>query len=359
MSPRKFLSWVFASAITALICLGMVLIVFDLYYGGFPRLAALTSITSPLGQAFAVAIVAAIPATILVFLLQSTRGTLEFSALGIKFRGPSGPLLLWAVIFLVVASVILGALAATNPTPKMLTRLEAETIIQSNRGNIERCVRGFNKTLYLDFVFLERSDSPLNLDVILGTKVAEFGAHPMFLESGITDGREFRSYISDSRKYEGRELTAFITGRSPAYPDVSLAISSGKLSVLSPDVNRCLIETLKSELSVFSGIQPGPTLIHRYITDQGVLASRMHADWIGEILSRAIRGKDFSGAREILKNAVAQRYDLNIVEIEALIEKAETVTSDLKAGIVDENTWEVTIEEVSKKVYELTDNLGS
>ena len=109
MTPRKFLSWVFASAITALVCLGLVLVVFDVFAGVFPRLSALTSITSPLGQALLISGASALVATVLVTILQASRGQLEFNALGIELRGPSGPLLLWAVIFVVVAAVILAA----------------------------------------------------------------------------------------------------------------------------------------------------------------------------------------------------------------------------------------------------------
>ena len=45
-------------------------------------------------------------ASFVTFLLKSRRGKLEFSALGIKFSGPSGPTLLWAVIFVVVCVAI-------------------------------------------------------------------------------------------------------------------------------------------------------------------------------------------------------------------------------------------------------------
>jgi len=41
-------------------------------------------------------------ATFVTFLLRSSRGNLEFSALGIKFSGPSDPVLFWAVIFIAV-----------------------------------------------------------------------------------------------------------------------------------------------------------------------------------------------------------------------------------------------------------------
>ncbi len=360
MTPRKLLAWVFTIAITLLVCLGVILIIFDLYVGGFPRLEALTSVSSPLGQAILVAGVAAVPATVLVFLLQATRGDLEFSALGIKIRGPSGPMLLWAVMYLVVAGVILGALAATSndkDTSIALTRLEAEALIQNNRGNIERCVRDLDETLYLDFVFSVRPYSALNLDIIIGNKVAEFGTHPASLESGVRDGKELVYYLPDPEKYNGKEFTAFVTGEYYAYPEVSIATPSGKLGVIFPDVNRCLIETLKSDLSLFASIKPGPALIHRYITDQGVLASRMYSGFIGESISFAIYDKDFSRARMILSKSISQKYNIDRDEIESLIEKAEVVAKDLKTNIADEEQWERTYEEVSEKIYDLTSNL--
>lgn len=42
----------------------------------------------------------AITAACLVFLLKSTTGPIEFEFMGFKFRGASGPIVLWVVCFL-------------------------------------------------------------------------------------------------------------------------------------------------------------------------------------------------------------------------------------------------------------------
>ena len=124
-TPRKFLAWIFASAMALLVFLALVLLLLDLYQGRFPRLAALTSVSSPLGQALIVAATAAAVATVLIIVLAATRGSLEFSALGVSFKGPSGPLLLWTVVFLAVAAVLLAALSTNKP-------VKAGTTGQSN-----------------------------------------------------------------------------------------------------------------------------------------------------------------------------------------------------------------------------------
>jgi len=114
-TPRNFLAWVFASAIALLICLVFIFLILDLYHGNFPRFAALASVPTPLGQALIVASVAAVVATVIVIILAATRGNLEFSALGVSFKGPSGPLLLWTAVFLAIAAVLLASLTASAP----------------------------------------------------------------------------------------------------------------------------------------------------------------------------------------------------------------------------------------------------
>ena len=48
---------------------------------------------------------AALIAYVLVSLLENTRGKIELEALGVKFRGASGPLVMWVLVFL---SLIVG-----------------------------------------------------------------------------------------------------------------------------------------------------------------------------------------------------------------------------------------------------------
>lgn len=110
MKPRELVSWAFAVCITVGIGIFGYFLFMDLTYANFPRLEALSGIKSPLIQAIIIASVSAVPASFVVFLLPSTRGDLKFSILGVKVHGPAGPILLWAIIFLVVAAVIMMAL---------------------------------------------------------------------------------------------------------------------------------------------------------------------------------------------------------------------------------------------------------
>jgi hypothetical protein len=49
---------------------------------------------------------AAIAALCLVMLLKFTTGPIEFEGLGVKFKGASGPIIMWAICFLSISGVI-------------------------------------------------------------------------------------------------------------------------------------------------------------------------------------------------------------------------------------------------------------
>jgi len=49
---------------------------------------------------------AAVASLGLVLLLENTSGAIEFEAVGLKFRGASGPIVLWVVAFLAMALAI-------------------------------------------------------------------------------------------------------------------------------------------------------------------------------------------------------------------------------------------------------------
>lgn len=105
MTPKKLVEW--AIALTAIFLMFMFILTLGddlLLIGGFPRLRRFLEIDI-MRPIFLVAIAGAI-ASFATFLLKSNRGTLEFSALGIKFSGPSGPVLLWVVIFIAVSVAI-------------------------------------------------------------------------------------------------------------------------------------------------------------------------------------------------------------------------------------------------------------
>lgn len=107
ISPKDLVAWSLAITIPILLVMVMFFLFMDLTYHDFPNLRALSGIKSPLLQIALIVVIASIPATFIVFLLQSTRGELEFSVLGIKLKGPSGPILLWVITFLAVSAIII------------------------------------------------------------------------------------------------------------------------------------------------------------------------------------------------------------------------------------------------------------
>ena len=105
MTPKKLVEW--GMSITAIVLLLMFILALgqDLFLlRAFPKLEAILAIES-MRPIFLVAIAGTI-ATFVVFLLRSTRGTLEFKALGIQLSGPSGPVLLWVTTFISISLAI-------------------------------------------------------------------------------------------------------------------------------------------------------------------------------------------------------------------------------------------------------------
>jgi hypothetical protein len=49
---------------------------------------------------------AAIASMCVVLLLRSTSGPIEFEAWGLKFKGASGPIIMWTIVFITLASAI-------------------------------------------------------------------------------------------------------------------------------------------------------------------------------------------------------------------------------------------------------------
>ncbi len=286
MTPRNFLAWIFAGAIASIVCLSVVLVFFDVYQGAFPRLASLTRIDSPLGQSLLIAGIAAIPATIVVILLQATRGQLEFSILGMKFKGPSGPVTLWALIFLVVAGVILGALAATSESAEKieLSRLEAESVLQRNRGNIELCVSDIPDAKYLNFFFSWRKDGGVGVDVLLGEgkKITRAQFWHTHLPGGVYSwpdlvnmlkSRQEKPPITEPPPEVDVSKRLFFASENMEPHDqhgyIDVIEYGSKLSVKYPKVNQCIIETVKDSLNRFMLPSPQHAFLHKYITTSG------------------------------------------------------------------------------------------
>ena len=134
---------------------------------------------------------------------------------------------------------------ANNRQSLQLTRVEAETLLQSNRGNIERCLSRLpQKYFYVDFVFTDGEDHAVNVDVIPGQKASQ---EIEFLHPAL-------------RKKEVEDIGG--------HDALQLLSRANKLSVTAPDVNGCIIGTLKEGIRRYSLQDGNAGFVHRYITDE-------------------------------------------------------------------------------------------
>ena len=113
MKPKDLFAWTFAIVVSVLLVAVTCFLLIDWYHADFSRLGAVLLLEQKFQltrfqQAGFVVLIAALPATFIVWFFRSTRGDLEFSALGVRFKGPSGPILLWVVSFLAIAAVALA-----------------------------------------------------------------------------------------------------------------------------------------------------------------------------------------------------------------------------------------------------------
>lgn len=126
MTPRKLIEW--GIAISALVVfLGFLATLFSdlFYYRQFPRLETLLGSENLGILPILFVVVASVLATFVVLLFRYTRGSLEFNALGVKFTGPSGPILLWVVSFMAVSAALI-AFVSTIPVTKKQYQISTE-----------------------------------------------------------------------------------------------------------------------------------------------------------------------------------------------------------------------------------------
>ena len=81
----------------------------EVYFRDFPILRSLLQTNHAVILSFFFVVLASAIATIVVLAFGATTGRIEFQALGVKLRGPSGPIALWCVTFLVI---IVGLVAS-------------------------------------------------------------------------------------------------------------------------------------------------------------------------------------------------------------------------------------------------------
>jgi hypothetical protein len=106
LKPRDVVAWTLAIFFSLLCVIAGVSLAHDVWIGDFPRVRALFAISRTLALTCSVIGVAVVGASFVVFLLQSYRGQIEFSLLGVKVKGVAGPPVMWVLVFLSIAAVM-------------------------------------------------------------------------------------------------------------------------------------------------------------------------------------------------------------------------------------------------------------
>jgi len=99
---RRIFTWVFFFVILGMCIITLYFAIkaaFLSYHGISPQLAAFFEAHFPVTVGLPVA---AVVALLLILVLRETTGKLEFEALGFKFRGASGPVVLWVLCYLAI-----------------------------------------------------------------------------------------------------------------------------------------------------------------------------------------------------------------------------------------------------------------
>jgi hypothetical protein len=99
---RRIFTWVFFFGILGMCIITVYFAIkaaFLSYHGISPQLAAFFETYFPVTVGLPVA---AVVSLLLILVLRETAGKLEFEALGFKFRGASGPVVLWVLCYLAI-----------------------------------------------------------------------------------------------------------------------------------------------------------------------------------------------------------------------------------------------------------------
>jgi len=157
-------------------------------------------------------------------------------------------------LFAVVGTITLKFYELEKRTSKnqlVLSRLDAENILQKHRGNRERCIGKLSLCLFLDFVFQGQAEAGLNVDVFAGSDAIVSGdvefMHPRLKLPGMFG------------EFPGRQ----------------------KLSVTFPDINRCIVDALRGDLQVYH-LADGTSFAHRYITDWGAGQAALFRKYVND-----------------------------------------------------------------------------
>jgi hypothetical protein len=106
MTPRHFVAWTLAVGFAFLVGLAGICLSYDVWIADFPRLRALLRLDVRLMPVVFTLLVSAAVPTFIVLLHRESRDRMEFSFLGMKFKGQAAQPVLWALLFLATAFVL-------------------------------------------------------------------------------------------------------------------------------------------------------------------------------------------------------------------------------------------------------------
>jgi hypothetical protein len=177
-----------------------------------------------------------------------------------------------------------------------LSRVEAEEVLQTQRGSIERCLARHRLWTSLNFVFQPQSSGILNVDVFTEVNPqVRFLGHT-FIPPGTYNPQELDGALdhskilglTDSPSPKDKEwIKETLLGGNPETPatkfriEGTVALVEGlgdKLSIADPDSNRCILSSIGSSIGQFTTTANDQPLIHRYITDAGV--EKAKTEWL-------------------------------------------------------------------------------
>jgi hypothetical protein len=132
----------------------------------------------------------------------------------------------------------------------LLTRLDAESILQKNGGNIHQCLESLKERLWLvDFYFRHDDAADINIDVIPFASASDFGP-----DTGIQHPRLKQK---EAASYDGIDSVESDLLRPGWQREI--------LGVTSPTVNQCVIDSISDETRHFK-LDKGAAFVHRFIT---------------------------------------------------------------------------------------------
>jgi hypothetical protein len=175
---------------------------------------------------------------------------------------------------------------AVKTKGRVLNRIEAESLLQKNRGSMELCIKNNPEILFLNFLFSSSEQAGINVDILAGREVRGTMLPHTRLPAGVYDYDTLSKTVAEShqepiepKQLGDEKLTYFVEGNtgkenpSNEHARITIAEIGGKLSTTLPAVNGCMIGVLNDSLSEYSGILDGKPFLHRYITDTGVAQS--------------------------------------------------------------------------------------